>query len=128
MAKYSLKEVEQVNGKIKYFKLEIDGRCQFDEFCQDIQRDGNLTSELASIYSIMNSQANLHMLPKTKFRDITPKKSKNKEYEFKKGSVRIYALKDAVGNIIVYAGKKGSQSIDMARFRTIKLDYLNSIK
>ena len=35
---FALKKIEQVKGKINFYKLEVDGKCEFDEFCELLER------------------------------------------------------------------------------------------
>ncbi len=32
MSKFALKEIKEINGKLKVFKLEVNSKCEFDEF------------------------------------------------------------------------------------------------
>lgn len=126
MSKFVLKEYNNVTGKIKFFKLIEDKVCYWDDFCREIQKDSNLEDQLIAIISRMNDVANLRILPKNKFRDITPGKEKIKEYEIKTSDLRVYLIKDEVGNIVLIGGKKNSQPEDIKRFRSLKKTYLNS--
>lgn len=125
MRKFALASMEQVKGKISFKKLVIDGRCPFDDFCDQIEREGNLRKQLVGIYSTLNQVANLNRLPSEKFRDITPKKESVKEYEIKKGDLRVYFIKEG-DHIVMIAGKKSTQDEDIAYFRSVKKRYLDS--
>jgi len=124
---FVLKRIEQVKGKISFYKLEIDKKCDFDEFCElfEKKRDG---SKLRSIYAIMDSISNLNRLPATKFREIEGRPSGDsvKEYEIKKKPYRVYLFKDHEGNIIVLGSTKTRQKRDIKRFREIKNEYIKS--
>jgi len=126
MSKFALKEYNNVTGKIKFFKLIEERVCYWDDFCREIQKDSNLEDQLIAIISRMNDVANLRILPKNKFRDITPNKEKVKEYEIKTSDLRVYLIKDEIGNIVLIGGKKNSQPEDIKRFRSLKKTYLNS--
>lgn len=73
----------------------------------------------------MNEVANIRTLPDTKFKDVTPEKEKVKEYEFKEGNLRVYAIKKFGGKIIVIGGYKNRQKKDFRTFRSLKEQYLN---
>ena len=88
--------------------LEIDGACQFEEFCTQIEKDGNLGKQLVTAIARMNQVANLQRLPVQKFRDITPRKETVKEFEIKTSDLRIYLIKEE-GHIIILSGKKNTQ-------------------
>lgn len=127
MSKFVLKEYNNVLGRIKFFKLIEDKVCYWDEFCREIQKDANLEYQLITVISRMNDIANLRMLPKEKFRDITPGKQTIREYEIKTKDLRVYLIKDESGNVVLMGGKKNSQPEDIKRFRGIKKAYLSSI-
>jgi hypothetical protein len=73
MPKFALIRIEQVKGKINFFKLVIDGTCEFDKFCQELDR-AETKKALFSIYATMESVANLTRLPGTKFRELKGRK------------------------------------------------------
>ena len=73
----------------------------------------------------MNEVANIRTLPNTKFKDITPRKENVKEYEFKEGNLRVYAIKKFGGKIIILGGYKNRQKQDLRKFRSLKEQYLN---
>lgn len=125
MAEFKLEKIEEIEGKIAFYKLLVNESCEFDEFWEEIKEDGNLSKELAQIQSRMEDVSNLKRLPKTKFRDITPKTEKVKEYEIKTKNLRVYLIKENhTGKIIILGGKKSTQTKDIKRFRRIKKSYL----
>lgn len=125
MNKFALRKLSQVKGKISFNILEIDGNCQFLEFCAQIEEDGNLRKQLATVMARMDQIANMQLLPVQKFRDITPKKETVKEFEIKTPGLRIYLIKEE-GHIVILGGKKNTQGDDIKRFRSIKQRYLQS--
>ena len=127
MNKFALRKILEVKGRIRFSMLEVDGACQFEEFCCEIEEDGNLKKQLITVFARMNQVSNLQRLPVQKFRDITPGKETVKEFEIKTNDLRIYLIKEE-GHIIILAGKKNTQSEDIRQFRSIKLRYLQSKK
>ncbi len=125
MNKFALEDIIEVKGIIRFKKLIIDGVSSFDQFYELIKQEGNLEKQLTGIISNMNQVANLKRLPKEKFRDITPRKESIKEFEFKKGDLRVYVIKED-GHIVILGGKKGTQHEDIKQFRSIKKRYLDS--
>ena len=73
MHTFALQEIKEIKGRLKIFKLLIDGTCGYDEFEKEIETEGNLKSELTTIETRLHEIADLKSLPQTKFRDITPK-------------------------------------------------------
>lgn len=127
MEKFSLKLINSVHGKQKFYKLIQDDFCPFDAFQDEIE-NSNYLSELRTIYAYMDMIANLKTLPNTKFRDISPTKSLAKEYEIKSKHLRIYLFhEEKTGKIIVCGGYKTSQKSDIRYFRNLKKAYLESL-
>lgn len=125
MYTFALNEIIEIKGKLRFFKLLVGGTCEYDEFEKEIINEGNLQTELTTIITRMHEIADLKSLPKNKFRDITPKKDNNKEYEIKTKHLRVYLFHEKnTGRIIVCGGKKGTQQTDIKHFRNIKREYL----
>jgi putative component of toxin-antitoxin plasmid stabilization module len=126
MHTFALEEIKEIKGKLKIFKLLINGLCEYDEFEKEIETEGNLKSELITIVTRLHEIADLKSLPQKKFRDITPKNETNKEYEIKTYHLRVYLFHEKnTGRIIVCGGKKGTQQSDIRHFRKIKREYFN---
>jgi putative component of toxin-antitoxin plasmid stabilization module len=124
MYNFALKEIEEINGKLKIFKLLVDEVCEYDEFEKEIETEGNLKSELRTIITRLHDVADCKALPQEKFKDITPENERNKEYEIKTHHLRLYLFHDKnTGRIIVCGGKKGAQKSDIKHFRKIKNEY-----
>lgn len=126
MYNFALKEIKEIKGRLKIFKLFIDGDCFYDQFEEEIESEGNLISELRTIETRLHAIADCTSLPSTKYKDITPNNDRNKEYEIKTPNLRVYLFHDKEnGRVIVSGGKKTSQKSDIKRFRNIKRDYFN---
>jgi len=126
MITFTLKEITEIKGRLKIFKLLVDGECEYDEFEMEIETEGNLKSELRTIITRLYEIADLKSLPEQKFRDITPKNGNNKEYEIKTHHLRVYLFHEKnTGRVIVSGGKKGTQQADIKHFRKIKKEYFN---
>lgn len=129
MTTFVLKELEAVKGKQKFFELLVDGKSQFANFCSELKTNTQYFSELLTVFALMEQVAQLRMLPKTKFRDITPKKELVKEYEFKTKHLRVYAFHiEKTGKIVAYGGYKNTQNEDISKFRSYKNRYLKSLE
>ncbi len=125
MYTFALNEITEINGKLKFFKLLVDGTCEYDEFEKEIINEGNLKTELKTIIIRMHEIADLKSLPKNKFKDITQKKDNIKEYEIKTKHLRVYLFHEKnTGRVIVCGWKKGTQQADIKHFRNIKKEYL----
>ncbi len=126
MYTFALHKVNEIEGKLSFYKLIVNGNCDFDTFCKQCEQDGNLASELRTIQSRMQQLADLKTMPVEKHRDITPKNESVKEYEIKTKHLRVYMFHEKdTGRVIVLGGKKGTQESDIKRFRNIKKVYFN---
>jgi putative component of toxin-antitoxin plasmid stabilization module len=124
MTKFALKRLEAVNCNQIVDKLIINDRCQFDDFEAEARRNNIYENEIGMIYSYLEYISNGSTLPNKHFRDITPVKQKVKEYEFKTKNLRVYAIKQTNGKIIIFGGYKNSQKKDIKQFRAIKKRFL----
>jgi putative component of toxin-antitoxin plasmid stabilization module len=126
MNKFALKHIDEIVGQIKIFKLMVNNSCEYDEFEKQIETEGSYTSELVTIQARLQEIADCKLLPKEKFRNITPKKELVKEYEIKTRHLRVYLFhEEKTGRVIVCGGKKVTQQKDMNHFRRIKKEYFN---
>lgn len=107
--------------------MVIDGAGQLDNFEKDLN-DTTYQSEFKTLLAYMEYLGNNGSLPKTKFRDVTPKGEKVKEYEFKSKHLRIYTIQKTNGKIIILGGYKNNQDKDFPRFRSLKKQLLASLK
>jgi len=124
MSTFALKEIPEIKGRLNFFKLFINGICEYDEFEQEITTDGTFKTELCTILTRMHEMADLKSLPLTKLRDITPKKDTIREYEIKTKHLRVYLFHDKnAGRVLVCGGKKGTQQSDIKHLRVIKKEY-----
>jgi putative component of toxin-antitoxin plasmid stabilization module len=126
MTKFVLTNIDEIVGRIKIFKLLINNHCEYDEFEKQIETEGTYSSELVTIQARLQNIAEGKLLPKEKFRNITPKKELVKEYEIKTRHLRVYLFhEERTGRVIVCGGKKITQQKDMKHFRRIKKEYFN---
>jgi putative component of toxin-antitoxin plasmid stabilization module len=126
MSIFAIKYIEEIVGRIGIFKLVVNNHCEYDEFEFQIETEGSYSSELITIQARLQDIANGLLLPKEKFRNITPRKAVVKEYEIKSRHLRVYLFhEEKIGRVIVCGGKKGTQAKDIAHFRRIKKEYFN---
>ena len=126
MFKFALSPIYEIEGKIKIFKLLVNDNSEYDEFERKIIKEVSYSSELVTIQARLQEIADGKLLPKEKFRNITPKKELVKEYEIKTRHLRVYLFhEERTGRIIVCGGKKVTQNKDINHFRRIKNEYFN---
>ena len=122
MSKFGLRRIDAIQGNQTFEKLIVDGDCPFDHFEKNLE--AKYRRSLEKIFFYMNEVANNKPLPHTKFKDVTPKKEKVKEYEFKDGDLRVYGISSYGGKIIILGGYKNQQEKDFRSFRSLKKQYL----
>lgn len=126
---FTTQKIPEITGKIQFYKLLINKKCEFDEFWSEIEKSGNLNKELLKIQILMQEVSENKMLPNTKFRNLTPQKETIKEYEIKTKNLRVYLFhEEYTGRIIVCGGKKTTQKKDIKHFRKIKKQYFETKK
>jgi len=126
MSKFVLHKISAIKGIQEFSQLEINGEKQLDKFESELN-DTTYASEFKQILVYMEYLANNNPLPKTKFRELKGNKDKIKEYEFKSKHLRLYAIAQPGGKIVILGGFKNDQSKDIARFRAVKKQYLESL-
>jgi len=125
MYNFALQKIPEIVGKFSFYKLIVDGKCEFDRFESEIQKDGNLRRELIKLQARMQEVADGSRLPDTKFKDLTPKGETVKEYELKTDHLRLYFIEEAVEKrLIICGGKKSTQDKDIKHFQKVKKEYL----
>jgi hypothetical protein len=126
MSKFVLKEFNNVNGTITFFKLIEDGYCYWDEFCKGIQREATWVEQLDALVSQMDDKANLKTLSEKKHKEFSTGIKGISGFEFRTRDLRAYGIKDEQGNVIIFAGKKTTQDKDEIKFRSIVKRYISS--
>ena len=130
MVTFVVIELDQFETKQKVNKLVRNGKCFLDEFINAIRSDKNLAPELAVLYAIIEDVANNKNLPPQRYRKLHLKKNLNyTPYEAKSKHLRLYLFYDkAIGQIIVFGGKKGSQFKDLDNFERKISEYSHFVQ
>lgn len=126
MHTFAVQKIETINGKQEFNMLIVDGKSLLEEFEESLE--DIYENEMNSIYLYMEEVANCTSLPKSKFREINCGKGNIKEYEFKSKHLRVYAIKQFGGKLVVMCGYKNSQKKDISKFRELKKEYLKISK
>ncbi len=126
MREYELKEIREVSGINKIYKLLINGKCDFDEFIEQIRSEGTYANELDQIQAHLEDLGNNNLIPHNKFKELQRDKKDNaKDFELRTNHLRVYLIRENQRNkLIILAGKKTTQRADIKRMRKIKKDYL----
>ncbi len=111
--------MNEIVGRQQFFELETGGNGCL-RILEKTLSETTYQSELVTILAYMDKVANLHSLPDTKFKDITPKGETIREYEFKSKHLRVYAVQKPGGKVVVLGGFKVNQQADIAAVRRLK--------
>lgn len=100
------------NPQYTYYKLIVNGVCQFDDFEKQIIDDPQYRKQYLNILAIMENITDQHQLTQKKFRQI---KGVNRSdvYEFKSRDLRIYVVKKKPNIYVALAGFKKNQKADI---------------
>lgn len=121
MPKFAVVKLDEIVGKVTFFKLVIDGKCLFDEFWEQINKDGNMQTELRSISAMFQNFANGLNLPGAKYHLL---KNIPNAAEFKTRHLRVYVFHDTeTGKIVILGGKKTNQAKDLKKLEKIITQY-----
>lgn len=127
MPKFAVKKIEEIVGRVSFYKLEVEGICPFDEFWKEIEKDGNMAKELNTIQTRMGQIANMAHISGDKFHKLEGTKDDWTEYEIKTKNLRVYLFQEeGTGKIVVCGGKKKDQVSDIEKFRNLKSAYKNN--
>lgn len=114
--KYRIEPYEAVNNStFTFYKLYVDGKCLFDEFCEEVNLNDKDKNALKKIHSYMDNLGT-SLMPKTKFNHVKDGK-RSDLFEFKKDSLRVYVIKKNPSVYIVVGGYKATQKKDIKRFK-----------
>lgn len=125
MAKFALEKMDIVVGAQRFDKFVVDGIAPIDKFEADLE--AAYESEMDAIYAYMNLVANNTPLPGTKYHALD-NESPYRAYEFKSKHLRVYALAQPGGKIIVMGGYKTDQPKDIIKLNSLRKQYVESLK
>jgi hypothetical protein len=126
MSIFAIKRITDIDGSIPFFKMVVNGVCEFDEFEAVIKNEGNYSKELIRIQTRMQELSEGKMLPINKFKPLSKSKDWLNEYEIKTKNLRVYLFHEpGTGRIIICGGKKSNQGKDIHHFRSILNSYIH---
>lgn len=95
------------NPNYTYYKLFVDGKCEFDVFFEEITKNMADKKNMNAIVAYMDSMS-AQLLPSTIYNHIKSGE-RNDLYEFKKKNLRVYVIDQRPNIYIVMGGYKSSQ-------------------
>ena len=118
MNKFAFHKMENVRGKISFYRLEMDGVILIEEFENGLET--LYEGQLATMNFYMDRIANMQLLPHAKFHSLDKEKEKTGTFEFKTKHLRIYGMSLSGGKIIILGGIKGTgQDQDIKKVKQI---------
>ncbi len=128
MHDYEVKIYEGVNNpQYVFYKLYIDGKCLFDEFLENIEKNKADKKLYRYIVAYMDALTDQNRFPSSKFNHIEDT-SRYDIYEFKKDRIRVYVLKQKPNCFIVLGGFKATQKKDINILKSIIKDFPKEYK
>jgi len=126
MTEYRIEPFDLPKGGVyKYYKLYVDGVCQFDDFLDEIGANTLDSKWFGYIVRYMEVITHSNSLDTTKFKQIKLV-GRSDVYEFKKKNLRVYVVEKKPDMYIVLGGYKGTQKKDInllkSRLKDLKLD------
>ena len=108
MKKFEIIEIKILNSKIRFYKLNINGKCLYDDFEKEIIMNGNYQDDIDTIQAIIERVAQMQPIPPNKFKLLSRnKKDPYPDYKIKSNRLRVDIFKaQNTGNIIVLGGIK----------------------
>lgn len=105
-------DVRNGNG-FQFFRLKIDGECQFDEFYAKIMANPKAPDykSMIKVIALMDFFG-YQLLPKTKFMKIEDL-NRSDVFEFKANNIRVYVVLRKPNVYIVMGGYKNEQKKDI---------------
>lgn len=115
------------DGTYNYYKLYVDGVCQFDDFLDEIETNALDSKWFGYIVRFMEVITRSNSLDTTKFNPIKGI-GRHDVYEFKKKHLRVYVIEKKPDMYIVLGGYKSTQKNDInllkSRLKDLNLDKL----
>lgn len=120
MCNFVLENIEEVpdNGAVIQFrKLNIDSKCQFDDFCAEVYKNGTYNQQLDQIFASCQMIAigrSVSQFPPKKLNSIRDKGTVI-AHEFKSNNLRVYFKIRTDNVVIILGGYKNDQKSDIKK-------------
>lgn len=108
MPEYSTKLFDLTNNpNYTYYRLFVDGKCEFDDFLQEVNKNVADKKNMNAIIAYMDSLS-AQLLPSIIYNHIESDERLDL-YEFKKKNLRVYVIDQRPNIYIVMGGYKSTQ-------------------
>ena len=108
MPEYSTKLFDLTNNpNYTYYRLFVDGKCEFDDFLQEVNKNVADKKNMNSIIAYRDSLS-AQLLPSIIYNHIESGE-RHDLYEFKKKNLRVYVIDQRPNIYIVMGGYKSTQ-------------------
>ena len=108
MPEYSTKLFDLTNNpNYTYYRLFVDGKCEFDDFLQEVNKNVADKKNMNAIIAYMDSLS-AQLLPSIIYNHIESGE-RHDLYEFKKKNLRVYVIDQRPKIYIVMGGYKSTQ-------------------
>lgn len=125
MVIFVVKHIPEYETRQRVNKLVRNGKCMLDEFIEEVKKDNNIVQELADLTAILEDVANGSMVSPGKYKILKgSNKLKYNLCEAKSRHLRLYLFHEKdTGQILVFGGKKTTQTEDIERVKRIVKEY-----
>lgn len=106
------------NNQYNFYKLYVDGVCQFDTFMSEIESNKRYMDWFGYIIRFMEAISDQFILKEHQFRHIESN-DRNDIFEFKKELLRVYIVKQKPNIYIIFGGFKANQSNDIKKVKKL---------
>lgn len=108
MPEYSTELFDLTNNpNYTYYRLFVDGKCEFDDFLQEVNKNVADKKNMNAIIAYMDSLS-AQLLPSIIYNHIESGE-RHDLYEFKKKNLRVYVIDQRPNIYIVMGGYKSTQ-------------------
>lgn len=104
------------NTSCRFLKLLINGKCFFDDFLAEVEKNAIDKKSLAALINLMDEYSPTQMLPSAKFRQIKGVERQD-VFEFKKKNLRVYVVMKQPNVYVVLGGYKKGQEKDLKKLK-----------
>ncbi len=117
-----------LNATVEFFKLEVNGKCPFDEFWEKMAASGNQNKAMDKVLAIISFLSQGTRVPPEQFKELRHRRENDPwpDYEIRAKQIRIYLFEDAEKRKIIVLGElktEKTQEKNIAKMRDIKLAY-----
>lgn len=128
MKEYRLEDTKY-SYRVKIFKLIHNERCYFDEFCEEVKRNGTYVDEINAFEGNLKDWGKGLDIPPGRYKKLVRNKGdKIADFEMISPSLRLFYISEKEKNKILLMGcLKSKYDKALIKMRKLKTNYKNSL-